>query len=147
MLGVDSRGTTWDRVSGRFSHDVRFIDEALAHAFARVPVDPLRSLLMGFSDGASYALSLGPPNGDLFSHVMAFSPGFAAPEVEMIGTPGFFVGHGKRDTILSVTNTRDWIVPDLQNRGYDVTYVEFDGGHNMPRELVETAFDWYLSEE
>jgi predicted esterase len=31
----------------------------------------------GFSDGASYALSIGPANGDLFTHVMAFSPGFA----------------------------------------------------------------------
>lgn len=30
----------------------------------------------GFSDGASYALSLGLPNGNLFSHIVAFSPGF-----------------------------------------------------------------------
>lgn len=30
----------------------------------------------GFSDGASYALSLGQPNADVFSHIIAFSPGF-----------------------------------------------------------------------
>jgi phospholipase/carboxylesterase len=28
---------------------------------------------------ASYALSLGIANGNLFSHVLAFSPGFLAP--------------------------------------------------------------------
>jgi len=33
----------------------------------------------GFSDGASYALSVGITNGDLFTHVIAFSPGFVAP--------------------------------------------------------------------
>jgi predicted esterase len=33
----------------------------------------------GFSDGASYALSLGLSNGDLFSHILAFSPGFMRP--------------------------------------------------------------------
>jgi hypothetical protein len=33
----------------------------------------------GFSDGASYSLSLGIGAGDVFSHVAAFSPGFMTP--------------------------------------------------------------------
>jgi phospholipase/carboxylesterase len=32
--------------------------------------------LGGFSDGASYALSLDLTNGDLFASLIAFSPGF-----------------------------------------------------------------------
>ncbi len=40
----------------------------------------------GFSDGASYALSLGVPNGDLFTHIVAFSPGFMRlPDQEPAG--------------------------------------------------------------
>src|SRR3712207_7974813 len=50
----------------------------------------------GFSDGASYALSLGIPNGDLFTHLVAFSPGFAAPDGQR-GHPRVFVGHGVDD--------------------------------------------------
>jgi poly(3-hydroxybutyrate) depolymerase len=42
-------------------------------------VDPQRICVSGFSDGASYALSLGLANGDLFTHVAAFSPGFMRP--------------------------------------------------------------------
>jgi predicted esterase len=38
------------------------------------PTHPTRG--PGFSDGASYALSLGLANGDLFTHVLGFSPGF-----------------------------------------------------------------------
>ncbi len=40
----------------------------------------------GFSDGASYALSLGLTNGDLFTHVLAFSPGFMRP-ASQVGRP------------------------------------------------------------
>ena len=39
----------------------------------------------GFSDGASYALSLGAANGDLFTHIAAFSPGFMRPPVSVGG--------------------------------------------------------------
>ena len=46
----------------------------------RYAVDPSRVAVGGFSDGASYALSLGLTNGDLFTHVLAFSPGFRRRE-------------------------------------------------------------------
>ncbi len=46
---------------------------------ARCPVDTTRLAVGGFSAGASYALSIGLANGDLFGHVLAFPPGFMAP--------------------------------------------------------------------
>ena len=51
-------------------------DEALVRVFATYPVDPTHLAISGFSDGASYALSLGLANADLFTHIVAFSPGF-----------------------------------------------------------------------
>ena len=59
--------------------DVDTIDRSLRTVFAALPVDPHRLAISGFSDGASYALTLGLPNGDLFTHVIAFSPGFMQP--------------------------------------------------------------------
>ena len=45
---------------------------------------------------ASYALSLGIANGNLFSHVLAFSPGFLAPAGQT-GSPRICVSHGTQD--------------------------------------------------
>jgi predicted esterase len=41
----------------------------LSFVFDAYPVDPERIAVSGFSDGASYALSLGLINGTLFSQV------------------------------------------------------------------------------
>ena len=67
------------------------MDQALAETLQRLPVDPACLAIGGFSDGASYAVSLGLTNGDLFSHVLAFSPGFAAP-ARRRGRPRVFDG-------------------------------------------------------
>jgi phospholipase/carboxylesterase len=45
---------------------------------------------------ASYALSLGIANGNLFSHVLAFSLGFLAP-ASQTGSPRIFVSNGTQD--------------------------------------------------
>jgi len=59
LMAPDARGGTWDVISGSFSYDVAFIDRALTSAFSRVRVDPARIRIIGFSDGATYSLSLG----------------------------------------------------------------------------------------
>ncbi|MDX1394446.1 MAG: phospholipase [Gemmatimonadota bacterium] len=142
-LAVDSRDATWDLIISDFGPDIAFLDAALEHAFALCNVDPARLLIGGFSDGASYALSVGLANGDLFSHVLAFSPGFNLTQ-PTVGMPSVFVSHGDADTILPVNSSRDDIVPDLRARGYDVSYLEFDGGHQVPAEVADAALDWFL---
>jgi len=144
MLAVDSRDSTWDRARGVFGPDVWFIDAALAWTFERCFIDPTQIAMAGFSDGASYALSLGVSNGDLLTHLIAFSPGFLAPTDPIVGSPKVFVSHGTEDPILSVGGTRDGIVPSLQGDGYDVTYEEFAGGHSVPRSVGDQALDWFL---
>ena len=67
-----------------FGPDVAYMDQALHHVFERYSIDPGRIGLAGFSDGASYALSLGVANGDLFTHIMAFSPGFMRPPAQVM---------------------------------------------------------------
>jgi phospholipase/carboxylesterase len=64
-------------------------------------VDAGRLAVEGFSDGASYALSIGLTNGDLLTHVVAFSPGFASP-VAYTGKPPVFVSHGTHDEVLPI---------------------------------------------
>lgn len=140
VLAPESRGPTWDVIRGGYGPDVTFIDEALRRVFRMHPVDPARVAASGFSDGASYALSLGVINGELFSHLLAFSPGFMAP-TQTEDAPRIFISHGVRDEVLPIGPCSRRIVPALQNAGYDVEYQEFDGGHVVPPEMVERAIN------
>src|SRR5215212_4446736 len=144
LLSPASRQSTWDVIRGGYGPDVAFIDRALAAAFARCAVDPELLAVAGFSDGASYALSLGITNGDVFGHVMAFSPGFMAPAAQR-GEPRIFISHGMKVRVLAVDRTSRKIVPQLERAGYDVQYVEFDGPHTVPPEIARQALEWFVS--
>ena len=142
-LVPESRGATWDAVREGFGPDVTFLDQALGAVFARCRIDPAHVALGGLSDGASYALSLGVANGDLFGALIAFSPGFFVPPGRR-GTPRVFVSHGRQDGVLGIGQTSRRIVPELRALGYPVRYDEFDGGHAMPHEVVEAAVRWFV---
>ncbi len=120
-----------DAIRGGFGRDVAFVDRALTRVFEIVAADPARTAIGGFSDGASYALSLGLINGDLFPRVVAFSPGFVVNGTPQ-GRPRVFVSHGTDDPILPIDRCSRVIVPGLRTRGYDVTFREFPGGHEVP---------------
>jgi len=143
LLAPASRRQTWDAIGGQFGPDVAAIDRALAHVFGRLTVDPDRLAVGGFSDGASYALSLGITNGDLFRHVLAFSPGFTAHAARH-GSPRVFISHGTRDATLPIAACSRRIVPALRHAGYDVTYQEFDGPHTVPSHIAGEAMKWLL---
>jgi phospholipase/carboxylesterase len=141
LLAPESRGRTWDVIMGRYGPDVEFVDRALAQAFDRYAVDPAHLAVGGFSDGASYALSLGLTNGDLFSRVVAFSPGFLAPAVRR-GRPRVFISHGLFDNVLPIDRCSRQIVPALERAGYEVDYHEFGGPHTVPPAIAAEAADW-----
>jgi phospholipase/carboxylesterase len=147
LVALTSRGPTWDVVGrGRYGSDVAAIDQALKQTFSRYAVDPAHVAVGGYSDGASYALSLGIANGDLFTHVLAFSPGFMAPTAQR-GSPRVFVSHGTRDGWLPIDRCSRRIVPQLERTGYDVRYREFEGGHVVPFEIGREAVDWFTAEQ
>jgi phospholipase/carboxylesterase len=141
VLAPDSRDRTWDGVLGGFGPDVAFIDRALASVFTRCAIDPARMAVAGFSDGGSYAVSLGLINGDVFRKTVAFSPGFIVPG-EWRGSPEFFVSHGRSDPILPIDATGRRVVTALQRGGYRVQMREFAGGHTMPPEIRDEAVRW-----
>ncbi len=143
LVAPTSRASTWDILAeGRFGRDVALLDAALDRVFARYAIDPARLAIGGFSDGASYALSLGVGNGDLFTHVLAFSPGFVA-DLQRVGAPRIYVSHGMRDEVLPIDRCSRRIVPRMRRDGYDVRYVEFDGPHIVPDAVRRDAMAWF----
>jgi phospholipase/carboxylesterase len=140
LLSPASRRQTWDVIMGDFGPDVEFLDAALERTFQMCNVDTTRCGIGGFSDGASYALSLGLGNGDLFTHILAFSPGFTA-HASMTGKPRIFVSHGTRDSILPIDSCSRRLVPQLRAAGYRVDYREFHGPHTVPSEMATAAVE------
>ena len=135
VLSPDARGSTWDAIRDEFGPDVAFIDRCLARVFEQVNVDPRRISVGGFSDGATYALSLGLINGELFERIVAWSPGFVVGG-NVTGKPKIYISHGHEDEILPIDRCSRRIVPALKRNGYDVTYTEFVGGHTIPEAIA-----------
>jgi len=146
VVAPDSARRTWDLIASEaVGPDVERIDAALEMAFARYAVDPSRLGVSGFSDGASYALTLGIANGDLFSHLIAYSPGFLRATAQ-VGAPRIFISHGDVDDVLPVRLCSRRIVPRLERAGYAVRYHEFAGGHDVPGAIATEAMDWFVKE-
>jgi phospholipase/carboxylesterase len=144
LLSPASRRQTWDVIVRGFGPDVTFINRALEQVFGSYAVNPARIAIGGFSDGASYALSLGVTNGDLFTHIIAFSPGFITSPAAQ-GMPRLFISHGSRDQVLPIERCSRRIVPQVERAGYNVRYREFDGPHTIPRAVAREAVDWFAA--
>jgi phospholipase/carboxylesterase len=157
IVAPNSAGRTWDALmveswtlldlftgGGRpagFGADVELVNEVIAEAFRRASIDRSRIALVGFSDGATYALALGMANGHFIGNVVAFSPGFIYPAPRK-GRPEIFLSHGRSDRVLPVERASRRINRDLIAEGYDVVYREFEGGHVVPHEVAREAVAW-----
>lgn len=141
ILAPNSRETTWDAITGSFGPDVEFLNQALKRVFETIPIDAARIAIGGFSDGATYAITLGMINGDLFKRVAAFSPGFVMDSAAQ-GKPSFFISHGTRDRILPIERCGRRVANDLKASGYEVTFREFDGGHEIPADVMREGLRW-----
>jgi predicted esterase len=142
MVAPAAKGSTWSILGGR-DVDVPVVERAVAQAFARCRIDPRLVAVGGFSDGASYALTLGLTNGDLFRAVIALSPGGAHTD-SRVGAPRVFVAHGTGDPVLPIALS-DAIVRSLRNDGYRVTYRRFSGVHEVRPEIARASVRWFLN--
>ncbi|MDB5204974.1 MAG: phospholipase [Flavisolibacter sp.] len=143
LLSPASHDYSWDIIAAdSFGTDVIFIDHALSYVFDRFSIDPSRVAIGGFSDGASYALSIGLGNGDLFTHIIAFSPGFYYT-FENMGKPSVYISHGKADDVLPIDSCSRRIIPKLKREGLAIVYEEFDGRHEIPPSISKGAVDWF----
>ena len=141
ILAPNARDTTWDAITDNFGPDVEFLNRALERVFEKVNVDQSRLAIGGFSDGATYAIALGLINGDLFKRVLGCSPGFLIDGAAQ-GKPSFFISHGAQDNILPIDKCGRRVADDLRSRGYEVTFREFPGRHEIPGDVMREGLKW-----
>lgn len=143
LLAPTSLASSWDLMRGGFGPDVRSIDAALGYVFDRYAIDADRVAVQGFSDGATYALSLGLSNGDLLPAIVALSPGYLSAEPTR-ARPRIFIAHGSNDEVLPFPSTSGRIVPQLRRAGYEVTFTQHSAGHSATARLGQ-ASEWLVS--
>jgi predicted esterase len=144
LIAPASKGRTWSILGSPQDLDLESVNFALAEAYERCRIDRRRLAVGGFSDGATYALTLGVSNGDLFPAVMALSPGGVVAG-EHVGIPRIFVSHGTLDSVLPIEVAGDAVVQRLRTAGYPVTYRRFRGGHEVSDATSAAAIRWFLA--
>jgi predicted esterase len=152
LVAPKSMGRTWDMIEAMRSmpagtRGFRFgggdsarIQRVVAQMRQRAGIVPEQVVLAGFSDGASFALSLGPAQPALYDAIVGFSPGFIIRPESVSGRQPVFISHGRSDPILSFAGSGERVVAQLRLAGHRVAFHPFDGGHFMPREIVAEAF-------
>jgi len=143
LIAPASKGQTWSVLRSETDLDLESVNLALAEAYERCEIDRRRIAVGGFSDGATYALTLGVSNGDLFPAIMALSPGGIIGGQQQ-GVPRVFVSHGTEDAVLPIERAGDAVVKTLREAGYPVTYRRFRGGHEASPATSKAAVRWFL---
>jgi phospholipase/carboxylesterase len=143
VLTPHSMYPTWDIVIGGSGPDLARLHQALMSVTSRYRLDRDHLAFAGFSDGASYALSIGITNGDIASHVIAFSGGFMSIFTQE-GAPKVFIAHGLVDEQLPIATSGRANATRLKAAGYDVQYVEFNGLHAIQPVIVGMAIQFFL---
>jgi len=143
VLAPHSQLPTWDIVIGGNGPDLERLDKGLHKVAEHYPIDPARFAFAGFSDGGSYALSVGLTNGHFVSHIIVFSGGFMsvmAPE----GMPRVFIAHGLVDEQLPIDTSGRKHADQLKQAGYDVNFIEFNDKHIIHPPVVQLAVDFFI---
>lgn len=143
LLAPQSMYPTWDVVVGGHGPDLQRLEGALAVVASHFRIDATRLAFAGFSDGGSYALSMGLTNGDVASHVIGLSAGFMNT-FSQTGTPRVFLGHGRSDSQLPIETSAHVHARKLLGSGYDLTLQPFDGDHVIEPWVVARAIDFFL---
>lgn len=144
VLSPSSRDYTWDAIRGEYADDFARVDKLVNQVFDKCAIDSRRVAIAGFSDGATYALSVGLLNGDLFTHIIAHSPGFIVSGGAPRGKPRVFISHGRQDTILPFDRCGRRLATQLDRDGYRVRFDAFDGGHAATPAMREAAMSWFV---
>jgi predicted esterase len=161
LLALRSKGQSWDLIEsaagseslslgrGRkrgFGADVGRTDAVLRALFSKAAVDPAHVVVLGFSDGATYALALGLANPRLFGSIVALSPGFLVAPSRVDRQQRIFIAHADNDRVLPFQTTED-LVELLQAQGLKPVFRRHKSGHSVEQGSLEEGLRYALGRD
>ncbi|MBB3771230.1 putative esterase [Angulomicrobium tetraedrale] len=145
LLVPQSLFPTWDIVIAGNGPDRERLDIGLREVASRFALDPAHVAFAGHSDGGSYSLSTGLSNGQIVTHILAFSAGFMTVLAQE-GAPKVFIAHGQADTQTPIDSAGRAHAAKLRGAGYELTYVEHPGPHASQPAMVQLGVDHFLKD-
>ncbi len=140
---------TWDLIVGGERNDLDFLEYAYDLIYRRYPIDPARQVLIGYSDGASYALSLVLSNPRLFEAALCWAAGFVVLDRDNVGEddpkPRIYLEYGTHDELFAFDRVALPMKENLERAGYPVEFSVDEGGRHWPSGTFQgEALDWYF---
>lgn len=142
-------GYSW--VASGAGQEVRLVDFEPAIAvlcvwFAELEsernLDPGRSYLVGFSQGAAFAFSLVARSAIRPAGIIALSGFLPEGDLSALASTPVYWGHGARDEIIRPERARS-DVKRLEKTGVDVQYCEAEVGHKVGVECMRGLKGWF----
>lgn len=142
---------TWDLIVGGGRRDLDFLEYAYDLVYRHYPVDMQRQAIVGYSDGASYGLSIGLSNPHIFRAVMAWAAGFVAFDFSAqeadAPRPALLLEYGTHDQIFPFEQIALPMRRHLEAAGYSVEFRVDEGGRHWPSgEFQPEALDWFFGQ-
>ncbi|MBM7840236.1 phospholipase/carboxylesterase [Alkalihalobacillus xiaoxiensis] len=122
------------------------LDQFLKEAAKEYGFNGDKMVAIGYSNGANIAANLlyehgSVLNGAMLFHAMVPQEKSALPA---LNETAVFVGAGKQDQMIPAQET-ETLVADLKQAGATVEAFWTDGGHQLVREEIDAAKQWYES--
>jgi len=142
---------TWDLIACDERPDLDFLTFAYDLIYRRYPIDPARQALLGYSDGASYALAVGLSNPHVFRAVMGWAAGFLALDTAHLEAddpkPPVLLEYGTHDELFPFERVALPMRATLEQLGYPVEFRVDQGGRHWPSGTFQSeALDWFFSD-
>lgn len=146
-----SADPTWDLITGQGQEDLEFLEYAWDLIYRRYPVDRERQVLMGYSDGASYALSMALSNPGFFDAALCWAAGFVVVDRSAIGSPArkarLYLEYGTHDELFPFEQIAVPMRDNLRAAGYELEFSVDEGGRHWPSGTFQgEALSWYFGE-
>ena len=142
---------TWDLIAGGGRPDLDFLEWAYDLIYRRYPIARDRQALIGYSDGASYALSVGLSNPRLFRAIMGWAAGFIAYDDTFVEKDDpklhILLEYGTHDPIFPFEQIALPMRSSLEEAGHSVEFRVDQGGRHWPSgDFQPEALDWFFSD-
>ena len=140
---------TWDLIAGGNREDLDFLEYAYDLIYRRYPIDPDRQALVGYSDGASYALSIGLSNPRSFRAILGWAAGFCTVDPTFLRDddpkPHVLLEYGTHDPVFPFETVALPMRDALNGAGYPLHFRIDEGGkHWPPSDFQAEALDWFF---
>ena len=148
-----SQQPTWDLIAGgQGQPDLEFLEYAWELIYRRYPIDGEKQAVVGYSDGASYALSLALSNPGFFDAALCWAAGFAMMDRNAVGAENrrtrFYLEYGTADELFPFEQVALPMRENLEQAGYEVEFSVDEGGRHWPSgSFQREALDWYFEPE